>query len=570
MTGEIMKSEKNIEKLIGKINVTPDAQKDRKALEQILHAQEKTKTTSSANIKPNTWRLNMKNKMIKLTTAAVLIVAVFIGVNHLGGSVDIAGVAWGHTMKAMKEMPWVHVIAKVDTIEQKGQTDAWISFHPYIMVLKESDGNIYYTDLNGEIKYDYNLFENTITISAVPDISKTMGPKSHFNLLEHMIGNLEAGDAEITREESVLDMKPVEIIHSASNTQDVLIVRDIERNLVVSAEYETFADTPEQGTIVMRFEYPQGGPADIYAAGAARDAKVIDLRPKGDVGELILELKQRFNNGFGDHRVVVLESSSLRQDRENLYPKMMVIRHQKNELKRMDCYFAADDSERKRKNITSLYEKVKDDWPNLTLEQVLSLEDDRALQVQALFDGKHSFGWYIASGEVKKSKSSRDSFAFSPNNLSSIVWGNPFMLTVGRRSELKTIEPLPSDPGHSHLLGFRVRTIAKNNNKKYDSRNEPNTGIDDYWFDPEKDYIMVEHISRKQALRRPTIISSNTIVKETSQTVDGRWYPKVIYREYVKVNSKGEERKGLEEKRLLLVTNPVFKEGLFDSSSLME
>lgn len=88
-----MKPAKKIEKLISKINVTPDAQKDKKTLDDILNAQEKTKTISSANTQPNTWRIIMNNKMTKFAAAVIVLVGMVI-VHQFGGSIDGASVAW--------------------------------------------------------------------------------------------------------------------------------------------------------------------------------------------------------------------------------------------------------------------------------------------------------------------------------------------------------------------------------------------------------------------------------------------------------------------------------------------
>jgi len=89
-----MKPAKNIEKLIRKINVTPDTRMDQKTLDDILVAQEKTKKTSSANIQPSVGRIIMKSKITKLTAAAVIIIAILIGINQSGRTIDGTSVAW--------------------------------------------------------------------------------------------------------------------------------------------------------------------------------------------------------------------------------------------------------------------------------------------------------------------------------------------------------------------------------------------------------------------------------------------------------------------------------------------
>ena len=48
----------------------------------------------TARTTPSFWRKLMKSKMTKLSTAAIVIIAVLIGINQLGGS----SVAWGNVI----------------------------------------------------------------------------------------------------------------------------------------------------------------------------------------------------------------------------------------------------------------------------------------------------------------------------------------------------------------------------------------------------------------------------------------------------------------------------------------
>ncbi|MHC4571549.1 MAG: hypothetical protein ACYS0C_05685 [Planctomycetota bacterium] len=510
----------------------------------------------------------MKSRITKIAAAVVIIIAVLVGIKQFGGSIDGAGVALGDTIRTMKKMPWVHVMAEVDTTEHKGPMDSWVSFQPYIMVLKRPDGTILYADLSEEVKYDYDLLNNTITISAVPDLSNTMGPKSHFDLLEHMIENLEANDAEISREESVLDGKAVEIIHSVSDIQDVRMVRDKERNLLISAESQKFVNGPEQGAVVIKFEYPQQGPADIYAVGVPRDAKVVDNRPKGSLKDLTKEIQRRFDKGFGDYIAVVLESSGSREEPNNpSYPNMVLVMRRSGQLWRLDRYLAIDTSLHKNDRRKSLYEAIKDIWANPTIKQILESEDEEALVGQVLFDGRYSISCTQIGGKIHKNKWRGDSSKFSTEVLPAIVWTNPFMLTMGNENEEKIIESLEMDPNHAQLIGLRVRTTAKDKKKDY---NQPWEGTDDYWFDPARDYILMEHIRQKEAGHESRSPFSRSVVTAAAQTFDGRWYPKVIRTESIRFSRNGEKQRRIREKRILLDTKPTFKRGIFDESSLLE
>lgn len=512
----------------------------------------------------------MKSRITRIAAAAVIIIAVIVGLHHYTGSIDVASPAFAEMVEAMKRMPWIHTIVDIDAVERKGQMDSWMCFEPSIMIIEEPEGTVRYVNFSEETQYTYNPQDNTITISTIPDTFSAMGPRSPFEVVERMIETLQAGGAEITREESVLDGRAVEIIHGVSDTEDIRMVRDVERNLLVSCDRKILGNTPERGTATMRFDYPEQGPPDIYALGVPEDAALVDTRPRGSLKDLTKEIQRRFENGFGDHIAVVLESSGSREDPNNPdYPNMIVVMRRLGRLRRLDRYHALDTSGR-QVEFKSLYEDIKDDWPNLTIRQILSLEDNEALLGQMLFDGKYTTSCTRIRGKVHKSRWRGDPSRLSSEFLPAIVWTNPFMLTMGNSSEKKTIEPLPADPDHAQLAGLRVRTTAKDKNKKYDSSNKPRLGTDDYWFDPAKDYILVERIHREEIVQQGEYRLLRSIVTETGRTSDGKWYPGLIRTEHFSVTGKGKKLNRIREKRLLLDTNPTFKQGIFDASSLLE
>ena len=124
-----MKPTKNIEKLIQKINVTPDARMDQKTLDDVLLAQEKAKKTSPADTSPNIWRIIIKNKMTKFAAAAVIIIAVLIAINQFGGSISLTSVAWADVVEKFRSMPFYNAVLyfKEDAASEPKQIELWVS-----------------------------------------------------------------------------------------------------------------------------------------------------------------------------------------------------------------------------------------------------------------------------------------------------------------------------------------------------------------------------------------------------------------------------------------------------------
>ncbi len=96
-----MKSEYQIKRLAKKIRIKPDAAVDERVLacaEAVL-----AKSTKNQDVvplrRPSIWRTIMKSPITKLAAAAVIIIAILIGVHYLGGSIDGASLAWAEVVE---------------------------------------------------------------------------------------------------------------------------------------------------------------------------------------------------------------------------------------------------------------------------------------------------------------------------------------------------------------------------------------------------------------------------------------------------------------------------------------
>jgi len=99
-----MSSAEKIRKLFAKSNVTVNSKVDDRIINDVLTAIDKSEKTKSVLAEPNLWRMIMKSRITKVTAAAVIIIALLIGLNYFGGSLDIAGVAWGEVAKKVEEI----------------------------------------------------------------------------------------------------------------------------------------------------------------------------------------------------------------------------------------------------------------------------------------------------------------------------------------------------------------------------------------------------------------------------------------------------------------------------------
>lgn len=77
-----MKPAEKIEQLLENMNIILEPGRDRQMLAAVLQAQEETRKQTPAQHHPEIWRILMKNRMTKLTAAAVVLMAVLIGTSQ--------------------------------------------------------------------------------------------------------------------------------------------------------------------------------------------------------------------------------------------------------------------------------------------------------------------------------------------------------------------------------------------------------------------------------------------------------------------------------------------------------
>ncbi len=99
------------EKQINKFNIKVNRDKDKQVLDEILQAQANAGSSGQIDL----WRIIMRSKMTKFAVAAVILIAVLIGINQFGGSIDGTTVAWAEVIKNIDRVN--------DYIHRQRQTD---------------------------------------------------------------------------------------------------------------------------------------------------------------------------------------------------------------------------------------------------------------------------------------------------------------------------------------------------------------------------------------------------------------------------------------------------------------
>ncbi len=483
--------------------------------------------------------------------AAVIACGILALVGSLLLPLSTSTVTLAETLESMRHVPWIHVVQR----PSPGDADAyeyWECVEARTRARKMPGGKITYANYAENVMYSYNPNANKVTVSFTTD-SYMLGPQ--WNPVERLADAIERSeevDVRVTRRTAVENGTRLEQIRIERDAnplaRSVVYTRDVERNLLL--QQETTVRKDGQATVyTTTFDYPGVGPANIHALGVPQGAAVLDIRPEGPALALADQVQERFERGFGDYLAVVLESW-VGEDGTRGPSGITVLRQQGN-LKRADIYHAYDFQGRPDAPRT-LYARIKDDWPDLTTEQVLEVVDANALERQMLFDGEKTIQWRRDRGQLIVDEDRTDPFKIlqAPwaHSLTSLIWPNLHLRLQSGSSQFKReVRLLPEDPNHSDLVGLQFVGFAER---------------EDYWFDPGKDDMQIERVKKQEGKG----VVSRFLVAQAAQTPDGRWYPRVLEMESSSSNNADPTMVSRREWRVLLDASPTFDDGVFVSS----
>ena len=274
-------------------------------------------------------------------------------------------------------------------------------------------------------------------------------------------------------------------------------------------------------------------------------------------------MQRRYDRGYGDCIAMVLQSW-INEDKTQ-EPWSIIMFRQCGQLYRMDLYFASD-----IKRFENLHDQIKDDWPNVTIEQVQSFERNEATERQVVYDGTYTTNRFRTSrDDVKSNRHKGMTPLHYGDSINSLSWFEPPIYGSSKPVFRVEYELLESDPEHEGLIGLHItklptnmsRMMAKSSKSDF-VRNDPvwtSSDVSCYWLDPSRDYLVIEHTEQESG--------SETInlTLETKQTPSGQWYPSHIRHEYTYTLSEGQQRINRIDKRIVLDTEPVFPEGIFQA-----
>lgn len=164
-----MRPANNIDKLIKKLHLSASAELDERVHSEISRALAESKKTKSAILQPNIWRTIMQSRITKLAAAAVIITAVILGLNIIGGP-DIASVAWANVAERVEEIQnYVYRMRQTETSGPKREGFEFVSESETIVYNSLEYGEKAESYTNGELSTrTYSLRKVKQFIGIIP------------------------------------------------------------------------------------------------------------------------------------------------------------------------------------------------------------------------------------------------------------------------------------------------------------------------------------------------------------------------------------------------------------------
>ena len=476
--------------------------------------------------------------------AAVVVLAILGAAGRLLGPFDPASPSLARTLQAIQAKRWVHTVTEVHSAEGVRAYEDWECFRVHITARRTSDGFVRYANFSEKVVYEYNPHSNKITVGFTTDNYMVPRQKTPFARLSESVASAGREDATTSRCPAPEYGRHAEFVRIDFTDNPVcesmVLIRDTEQNLLLRMEHAMLHDG-ERSRLTTTFDYPESGPVNIYALGVPAEAVVHDTRPGGPALDLANEVQTRFERGFGDHTAVILESQVGPDG--GLAPLKVRVLSQTGDLKQARHYYAFDFAGVPRQHAT-LHPLIKDQWPDLTIPEILALEDGDALERRMVFDGRKTVRDRREQRELVRDEHATDQFnllyagTFS-DSLTAMIWPNLHIEFASGSSQFqKTIRLLPDDPNRPGLVGLQIARFAE---------------TEDYWFDPQKDYMLMERIHWQEGIGMVT----RDLVLASESTPSGRWCPGLIQTEFVRREPEGSVQIDRRQKRVLVDTVPA-------------
>jgi hypothetical protein len=522
------------------------------------------------------WTLRRAGALI---AAAAVFIAVFIGINHFGGSTNITTIAFADISAAMQNVPWQHSVSKGFEKGVQGTSEQWIGFASGILAFQSSDGKVNFFDNKTHKRYAYDPQSRSITITYTGETNFSSDFSSLVSMVDNMLKRFENRGADITTSETKYQGQKVQLqeislslAEPINQNQTFKLYIQPDSKLLLASQGKAI---DAQGNIITNSEttysYPPNGPADIYALGVPRDAAVISNLPTDEA--LTLWDKCRQSRAKATNKYVAIITHTSGHD----FIDTIDVDFKDEQNHRLERHFVFNSGQPIR--------TIKEYWPQYKEQLGESLESLLAW-TKAHYNNTGHISIYLYDGQYNASTHRDDTGIWSPLkknyspafesmpevHLGALAWpvynptGSIIEDDYAEQNGLICVECLQQGDIHSGDINLPGRIL--------------------YYLDPRKDYMCRRRVIewRPDAEWQkdknwlvgiaPEKIMDGSIhiidITEFAQAANGHWYPKIIEERQSGIRQDYREAplKTTVIKRVYLQIPPEFPESIFDPNTL--
>ncbi len=259
--------------------------------------------------------MTMKRRLLKLSPAAAAVAAVVVGVWMLTspGGLESAYAELTEAVNKTRAAEWVHFKGKHMGKEAEG----WISVSPIRQAVKSAD-RIDYLDGSKLTRSVYTRADGTLRVEPLPPEAraalKKLGQKTFLGVVLAHFDDMKAKEGgKLTRRTEKVGGKTYTLFTVENkNREETMTLR------VDTATKRVVTMMGKGGTwkepMKIDLDYPQTGPADIYALGVPRDTKVVGSKIPKAVRTLDDKVRAA-REAFAPSYYAIICTSAQREDR---------------------------------------------------------------------------------------------------------------------------------------------------------------------------------------------------------------------------------------------------------------
>jgi hypothetical protein len=311
-------------------------------------------------------------------------------------------------------------------------------------------------------------------------------------------------------------------------------------------------------TTTQEFSYGLPEIRDVYDLGVPRDARVVDLRLRGDVEAVVARLENKSNDGFGDYAAVetwveVNDDGTQESSRASAWL------YGRKGNKTVKAQFLFGDRRDARGRIDDVKPPRPAGWPAPELGTLLAAVEGRAPASFTATDGRT-----VWTGNEGRPSTGLNEGTILPHLvhrslLSSTLW--PDRGTLGLFGTDTKVE-LIGDVMRPGIVGVQIERLAFVGNRKGEQVQRKEWEI--RWIDPAKDDLPVETHSRAYAPDGATLDTEwHSTYGDYLQTAGGQWYPSTATRVIRSRLPGGSERTATEKTHLRVFSGKTLDDAWF-------